>query len=127
MNKLQTQTKQFERALKRLIEVLKEERSMIVRDAAIKRFEFTFDIAWKSMKEYLEEKKGVICKSPKDCIRKAYENGLIQYDDFWISLVDSRNLSSHIYKEEMAEEVYEILPKAQKAFQQLLLQIKKQV
>jgi nucleotidyltransferase substrate binding protein (TIGR01987 family) len=59
MTKLEALKNQYQKAVKRLDEILKEEKSDIVRDSAIKRFEFTFDLSWKLLKTYLEEEKGV--------------------------------------------------------------------
>jgi hypothetical protein len=50
MTKLDALKNQYQKAVKRLDEILKEEKSDIVRDSAIKRFEFTFDLSWKLLK-----------------------------------------------------------------------------
>ena len=109
--KLEKLTIDLEKILLKLEEVLSLEKSEINRDSAIKRFEIAFDIAWKTLKTYLEEKYGIICKSPKGCIREAFIQGLIDYDDYWLKIVDLRNSTVHIYSEYMADEVYEELPK----------------
>ena len=109
--KLEKLTKDLEKILLKLEEVLSLEKSEINRDSAIKRFEIAFDIAWKTLKTYLEEKYGIICKSPKGCIREAFTQGLIEYDDYWLKIVDLRNSTAYIYSEYMADEVYEELPK----------------
>ncbi|WP_299229758.1 HI0074 family nucleotidyltransferase substrate-binding subunit [Sulfurihydrogenibium sp.] len=101
----------LEKILLKLEEVLSLEKSEINRDSAIKRFEIAFDITWKTLKTYLEEKFGIICKSAKGCIREAFTQGLIEYDDYWLKIVDLRNSTVHIYSEYMADEVYEELPK----------------
>ena len=75
MTKLEAITKQFREALSRMEEILAEEKTTIIRDAALKRFEFTFDLVWKTMRAFLEEKKGVTCISPKECIREAFRQG----------------------------------------------------
>jgi len=109
--KLEKLTKDLEKILLKLDEVLNLEKSEINRDSAIKRFEIAFDIAWKTLKTYLEEKYGIICKSPKGYIREAFTQGLIEYDDYWLNIVDLRNNTAYIYSEYMADEVYEELPK----------------
>jgi nucleotidyltransferase substrate binding protein (TIGR01987 family) len=109
--KLEKLTKDLEKILLKLEEVLSLEKSEINRDSAIKRFEIAFDIAWKALKTYLEEKYGIICKSPKGCIREAFTQGLIEYDDYWLKIVDLRNSTAYIYSEYIADEVYEELPK----------------
>ncbi len=111
MSKLESILQQFERAVERLSEVLKEPASAIIRDSAIQRFEFCLDLAWKSIKAFLEDKKGLTCNSPKDCFREAYSQKLIEYDQAWIGYVDMRNETVHTYKEEIAQKIYTELPK----------------
>lgn len=124
MSKLEAIISQFEQALQRLDEVLKELKSSIVRDSAIQRFGFSLDLAWKSIKAYLEEKKGISCNSPKDCFREAYRQALIEYDDAWIKYVDMRNETVHTYKEEVAEKIYSELPTVLKHLKILLKALK---
>lgn len=125
MSKLKALLENFEKAVSRLQEVLEiKEKNKIIRDSAIKRFEIAFDIAWKLIKTFLEEEKGVVCHSPKDCFRQAYKQNLIEYDDFWLEMTDLRNKTAHIYKEELADEVYKVLPKTLSFFQKLLAAVK---
>jgi nucleotidyltransferase substrate binding protein (TIGR01987 family) len=77
MTKFEALKKQYQKTLSRFEEILKKEKNEIIRDSAIKRFEFTFDLAWKTIKAYLEEKKGISCFSPKECFREAFRQGLI--------------------------------------------------
>jgi nucleotidyltransferase substrate binding protein (TIGR01987 family) len=119
MTRFQALSQQFERAVLRLDEVLRLEKDEFMRDSAIKRFEMTFDLSWKAVKAYLEEFKGVPCASPKGCFREAYRQGLLDYDEFWLELTDLRNQAVHIYQEELAEQIYDKLPKALTYFQQL--------
>lgn len=111
--------KQFIKAVFRLKEVLALKKNAITRDAAIQRFEFTFDLSWKLIKLILEDQEGLVAKSPKEVFRQAYKVGLIEYDDTWIKMTDMRNLTSHTYNEEMADDIYKELPKYLKRFQEL--------
>ena len=77
---LDTLKEQFKKAVTRLEEILKLPKNDVIRDSAIKRFEFSFDLGWKLMRAYLREEKGIDCDSPKECIRSAYRHGLIGYD-----------------------------------------------
>jgi nucleotidyltransferase substrate binding protein (TIGR01987 family) len=83
-------------------------------------------LGWKSLKAFLEHQKGVVCRSPKDCFRTAYELGVIDYDEFWLKLVDDRNETVHTYNEELAERIYSVLPEALKHFDVLLGRIEEQ-
>ena len=118
--KLQSLLEDFKNATSRLDDVLQQKKDEYIRDSAIQRFEFTFDISWKTVKAFLEEKKGVVCASPKDCFREAYKQGLVEYDDFWITITDTRNKTVHTYNEAVAEEVYGFLPQALIYFKKLL-------
>ena len=110
---------------KRLREVLDLDETDVVRDSAIKRFEFTLDISWKMLKTFLEEEKGMICVSPKECFREAYRQSIIDYDEDWIEFVDLRNKTVHTYNEDTAEEIYGELPNALAHFEKLLDVVKK--
>lgn len=96
MTKLDSTLSQFQRAIKRLDQVLKEQKSDIVRDSAIQRFEFTFDLSWKLIKAFLDEQRGIICHSPKECFRQACKQKIIDYDEFWLEMTDYRNQTSHM-------------------------------
>lgn len=125
MTKFEVTLKQFENALVRFNEVLSIPKTDIVRDSAIQRFEFTLDLSWKMLKAFIEDRKGVVCSSPKECFREAYHLGIIEYDDEWIKFVDMRNETVHTYNEEIAEKIYAELPNVLKHFEILLTAIKK--
>ncbi len=125
MTKLEAVTKQFEDVLNRFKEVLVVPKTDIIRDSAIQRFEFTLDLAWKAVKAFLEEKKGIRCTSPKDCFREAYRQGIIEYSDEWIRFVDMRNETVHTYRQEIADRIYGELPKVLEHVNKLLLALRK--
>jgi nucleotidyltransferase substrate binding protein (TIGR01987 family) len=77
MEKLEMRIKEAEKALETLREVLEEQYSVIVRDATIQRFEYTFEIFWKLLKEYLYAHEGIECNSPKSCFRAVLSVGLL--------------------------------------------------
>ena len=63
----------------------------------IQFFEITFELSWKLMKDYLESKGFQSVNSPREAIRKAYEVGLIADGHIWIKLLESRNITTHVY------------------------------
>lgn len=63
--------------------------------------------------------------SPRDAIRQAYKQELIEYDQEWIEVMKNRNLTVHTYNEELAEEIYGKLPEALKLFEELLKKLSK--
>ncbi|MBI1954491.1 MAG: nucleotidyltransferase substrate binding protein [Proteobacteria bacterium] len=86
------------------------------RDASIQRFEFTFELAWKALKDFYYEK-GVALNSPKDVFRHAFASGDIQDEALWLNMLQDRNLTSHTYNEDLSREVFARLPKYFKALQ----------
>lgn len=100
---------QLKRAAERLEEVLKLPRNDVIRDSAIQRFEFTSELAWKTLKEILEEK-GQKIYPPADILKASFKAGIIDEDEAWMEMVKARNLTSHLYKESLAEEIYGRLP-----------------
>ncbi len=71
----------------------------------IQRFEFTYELAWKTLKLYLETK-DIDVRNAKDTLKAAFEQGLIQNADDWSELHQKRNLTSHTYDEALAQEIY---------------------
>ena len=118
MTKLQALLQQFTDALKRFEKVLQQEKTEFIRDSAIKRFEIVFDLSWKTVKAFLETR-GTKCVSPRTCFREAYHQGLIEYDELWMKMVDDRNYTAHVYKEALAERIYAALPSTLGAFPKL--------
>jgi len=109
----------FSKTIKKLEEVLQQEKTEVIRDSAIKRFELCFDASWKLIKADLENKKGVLCSSPNDCFKEAYRQGFIAYDDEWVKMAKQRNFAVHTYGEEFADALYKKLPEFLKLFKEL--------
>jgi len=80
----------------------------ILRDAAIQRFEYTLELAWKTLKRVLQ-KRGLEAYSPREVFRVAAADQLIQDSAIWIEFIERRNLTSHTYNESTAERVYEVI------------------
>ncbi|TYP50918.1 nucleotidyltransferase substrate binding protein [Thermosediminibacter litoriperuensis] len=98
--------KDFKKALKRLEEGINIEPSNeIIIDGVIQRFEFTFELAWKLVKDCLEYE-GIEAKSPRSAIREGFKAGIISDGEAWIEMLVDRNKTSHIYDEEEAKAIY---------------------
>ncbi len=95
----------FEHALRRFHEVLERPEDDVVRDASIQRFEFTFETAWRAVRQHALAE-GVDCVSPRDCFRAGFRLGLIDKDALWIAMVEDRNRTTHAYDAETARKVY---------------------
>ena len=99
-------SERLEKALITLDEVLAMPFSVIVRDATIQRFEYCFELLWKMLKKALKID-GIEVNSPRQVLRKAFENGYIDDIDVWFEMLEDRNLTSHTYDPIIADKVYE--------------------
>ena len=108
MEKLKLRAESATKALKTLKEITDEPYSTIIRDASIKRFEYSFVIFWKFIKDYLRVREGIECASPKSCFREAFKVGILSEEETvkTLEMTDDRNLSTHTYDEEAVEEIY---------------------
>jgi len=98
----------FDRALSRLTEGLTlDSDSSIVIDGCIQRFEFSYELSWNTMKAYLEYQGLLDPRTPRDVIRETYRIGLIEDGDAWLDMMADRNLTSHVYDEIMARDIYD--------------------
>jgi len=105
---------QADRAL-RTLEVLLGEQpkaDKVVRDAAIQRFEYSFEAVWKAAQRYLRIVEGMEEGSPKAVIRACVRTSILSEEDGRraLAMVDDRNLTSHTYNESLAEKIYQALP-----------------
>lgn len=108
MERLGLKLKDAQNALNTLQEILKEQFSVIVRDATIQRFEYTFEAFWKFIKEYLREREGIIINSPKAAFREIFSLGFCSEEETvkLQEMTDKRNDTSHTYKEQVAQSIY---------------------
>lgn len=83
--------------------------SLIERDAAIQRFEYTFEAVWKAAKQMLFDIDGVDIGSPKGVVRSCRELGLLNdvQSVMALEMVDDRNLTVHTYNEMLAATIFE--------------------
>ena len=73
----------------------------------IKAFEFTYELAWTTLKDYLVDIGYTELMGSKDTFRQAYQLGIISDGEVWMEMVKSRNLTSHTYNQETAESIEE--------------------
>lgn len=106
MNKEDIQIHELKKALNRLEEALALPKNDIVRDSVIQRFEFTVELSWKALQKFLHASGVSESLTPKNIFREAAKLNLIKDPEAWIKFIDDRNLSSHTYRESLAEQVY---------------------
>ena len=94
-------------ATNRLKGALNEEESDLIIDGVLHRYEFTFELAWKTLKDYLEYL-GVTINtgSPREVIKESFAHDLIPDGETWIKMMLARNSLSHLYDEETSRQVY---------------------
>lgn len=113
----------FKKSLERFGEVLAKEPSIENRDASIQRFEFTFELAWKTTQKLLREQ-GTVCRSPKECFQEGFKMELIVDNEAWLKMIDDRNLTVYTHNEELAQEIYGRLKDYLRLFEGLHSRIK---
>lgn len=85
--------------------VLKGNLSDMEEQGLIKAFEYTYELAWNTLKDYLEYQGTLNMAGPRDVIREAYKANLIADGEGWMNMLVSRNLTSHSYNEDTADEI----------------------
>ncbi len=99
----------FERALSRLRAAitLAEERELsdLESQGLIQGFEYTHELAWKTMKNFFEAQGTTNLYGSRDTTRVAFRNGLIENGEVWMDMIEKRNLTTHTYDEDIANEV----------------------
>jgi nucleotidyltransferase substrate binding protein (TIGR01987 family) len=89
------------------IAVGKKEYTDLERQGLIKAFEFTFELSWKTLQDFLEYKGYKDIAGPKPVIQQAFKDGYIKDGEGWMNMLSSRNLASHTYEESTANEIAE--------------------
>lgn len=108
MKKVENYLKAVQRLDEANTEYLKNMDNDVIRDGLIQRFEFTFELAWKASKEYLiDQGFSNDLHFPKQVLRAAYENHMIDDEEVWLKMLDSRNRTSHIYDDKIAASIAE--------------------
>jgi len=95
-------------ATTRLREVTAQPESDIVRDATIQRFEFTFELVWKTLQLYFQ-RQGLELVGPRPVLKRAFASSMVpspEEADIWLQMLEDRNLTSHAYDEALARRIY---------------------
>ena len=99
----------YQKALQQLEDAvqLSKERalSILEKQGLIQGFEYTHELAWNSLKDFLEYQGHQDIYGSRDATRKAFQLGLIEEGEGWMDMIKSRNLTSHTYNEETAEAI----------------------
>ena len=78
----------------------------IIKEGLIQRFQYTHELAWNVMKDYAEYQGNFQIKGSRDSTREGFKMDIISDGEIWMSMIKSRNDTSHTYNEETAEDIY---------------------
>ncbi len=87
---------------------LSEERELseLEKQGVIKAFEYTHEMAWKTLKDFLEHRGNKDLYGSKDATRKAFSFDLIEDGDIWMKMIEDRNETVHSYSEAVLDKIY---------------------
>ena len=98
------------RELAAAVDIVKSrELSKLEKQGLIQGFEYTHELAWNVLKDYLEEQGHPQLVGSKDTSREAFKRGLILDGNLWMKMIKDRNLTSHTYRQELANEVIDAI------------------
>ena len=100
---------ELKEASSRLQEGLDSAKTQLEIDGVLQRFEFTFELSWKTIQEYAKYQ-GIIVTSPRESFRIAGDLGLIDNVETWLEYLEERNKTTHIYDAKMAKAIFDKLP-----------------
>lgn len=99
----------YRQALARLSEAVELSRqralSELEEQGLIQAFEFTHELAWNVLKDYLEAQGFVEIIGSKNATRQAFKNSLLEDGEAWMDMIKARNLTSHTYQDKIAEDI----------------------
>lgn len=79
---------------------------ILQKQGIIQCFEYTFELAWKTLQDFMTEAKGYRDKGPKPTLEQAFQDGYLVDGVVWLDMLKSRNLTSHLYDEQEVERIY---------------------
>lgn len=105
---------------------LSKERSLskLEKQGLIQCFEYTYELAWKTIKDFLEDQGLIDLIGSRDTFREGFKLGIITDGEVWMAMIKSRNLTSHVYDEQLANSIVKVVidsyaPQFQKLYKKL--------
>jgi nucleotidyltransferase substrate binding protein (TIGR01987 family) len=96
----------FSKALSQLRKfIAKGELNEFEEQGLIQAFEYTYELAWTTIKDYFETQGETNINGSRDSFRLAFRRGIIEDGELWMDMVKSRTLTSHTYNEDIARQI----------------------
>lgn len=100
----------FSKALAQLAKfIAKGDLNELEKQGLIQCFEYTYELAWNTLKDFYENQAETDIQGSKDAIRLAFKRGLIDNGEAWMSMIKSRTLTSHTYNEDLADQIVTVI------------------
>jgi nucleotidyltransferase substrate binding protein (TIGR01987 family) len=119
----------YSKALDQLKEFIEksDELNKLEKQGMIKAFEYTYELAWNTIKDFYEYQGEVDLQGSRDTFQLAFNRGLIKDGEEWMQMLKDRNQTSHTYNEEVADEIAEnVVTKYFSMFESLKISLDKQ-
>lgn len=118
----------YKKALKQLEEAVKlmgkRELTNLEKQGTIQAFEYTHELGWKTLKDFLENRGNANIYGSRDTTKEAFSLGLIEAGEVWMQMIKSRNITSHTYDEGTADEIIGLIKDLYfKAFEELRMKM----
>lgn len=97
----------FAKAFKQLKSAVERAESLddLAKEGLIQRFEYTFELSWKTLKDYLASQ-GEAVTTPRNVLKTAFQHQIIDNGETWITMLDKRNIMAHTYNEAYFKEIF---------------------
>ncbi len=103
----------YKKALKQLMEAVEltkeRELSNLEKQGLVQAYEFTQELSWKVLKDFMQSRGTQDLFGSKDAVREAFKIGVIENGDIWMDMIKSRKLTSHTYNESAIEEIIDLI------------------
>jgi nucleotidyltransferase substrate binding protein (TIGR01987 family) len=109
LNKLQQAVDYSKAIINEKEEPIDEILDDLIKEGLIQRFEYTHELAWNVMKDYAEYQGNNNISGSRDATREAFQMKLIADGKLWMNMISSRNITSHSYNEETADEIFSLI------------------
>ena len=82
--------------------------SDLEKEGLIQRYEYTFELSWKTLKDYLEAQ-GIMTKFPKEVIKESFQANFLDDGDIWMDMLEKRNMITHTYDKNIFEQIVDLI------------------